>query len=641
MLTQILTFLIFFAVVGCILYGRRLIRTEKVDAVFGNPERALGGTHWVIVGSSFLLLIWLYYSWDIAKGFYPKSANELCQVAKVNDSLLGLKYQFPIEEREFKSTSQIKKENKNLRIIQSEIQNSEELSSQQKTILTSYIRKTNQLIPLLTNEDLLENETKQKIDDITGKINLLTENFKKPDYPFETEQELNKRLEDVNKEGGWGITKVDAGSGSIENTLEVPLVPATYRGLKFHTAAQELNLISDEFFKLRNHNPQFKSKIKELKDEIKSYRKDLNDNEEVASTYAKNIIKIARRIEFASIYPPNALDKMQAAIIKFENAQIDAQGGLRLIDIFLFPAGTIVASGPSCSEQGSGRWLPKPSDTFNKFILMSKPSVGYKDIPLLWIQMVDVSKMIGFILPDWIADILPGEYPVHTKDGIVKQNFKGGVLKIVTGDFNLLKVPVPYGHIWDSFLRVFLGLVFGILIGVPLGLFMGLNRFAKGFFDPLIELYRPVPPLAWAPLIISVLGIDNTGKVFLLFMVSLSIMIISARAGASGTQLSKIHAAHSLGASKKQILRHVIFPNSLPEILTGIRVAVGMCWGTLVAAEFLAGTTGIGFVENVAKKYFQYEVIWITIFIMGMLGLLFDITLRKIIDKTIPWRGKG
>ena len=640
MLTQIVTFLIFFAVVGCILYGRRLIRTEKVDAVFGNPERARGGTHWVIVGSSFLLLVWLYYSWDIAKGFYPKSANELCQVAKVNDSLLGLKYQFPIEEREFKSTSQIKKENKNLQQILEEIQTSDELNSQQKTILTSYVNKTSQLIPLLTNEDLLEIETKQKIDDITGKINLLTENFKKPDYPFETEQEYSERQRAVGEEGGWGIVKVSAGTGSIENTIEVPLIPATDRGLKFHTAAQELNLISDEFFKLRNHNPEFKNHIKELKEEIKSYRKDL-DSEDLSSNFAKNIVKIARRIEFASIYPPKALDEMQNAIIKFDVAQKDAQGGLRLIDIFLFPAGTIVASGPSCSEQGSGRWLPKPSDTFNKFILMLKPSVGYKDIPLLWIDMVDVSKMIGFLLPDWIADILPGDYPVHNKEGIVKQNLKGYVLKIVTGDFELFKVPVPYGHIWDSFLRVFLGLVFGILIGVPLGLFMGLNRFAKGFFDPLIELYRPVPPLAWAPLIISVLGIDNTGKVFLLFMVSLSIMIISARAGASGTQLSKIHAAHSLGASKKQILRYVIFPNSLPEILTGIRVAVGMCWGTLVAAEFLAGTTGIGFVENVAKKYFQYEVIWITIFIMGMLGLLFDITLRKIIDKTIPWRGKG
>ena len=266
MLTQIVTFLIFVAVIGCILYGRKLIKTEKVDAVFGNPERALGGTHWVIVGSSFLLLVWLYYSWDIAKGFYPKSANELCQVAKVNDSLLGLKYQFPIEEREFKSTSQIKKENKNLNLILNEIQNSQEIDNQQKTVLAGFIKKTNQLIPLLTNEDLIENETKQRIKDITGKINLLTENFKKPDYPFETEQELNERLKAVSEEGGWGIVKVQSGTGSIENTMEVPLIPATDRGLKFHAAAQELNLISDEFFKLRNHNPQFKNQIKQLKD---------------------------------------------------------------------------------------------------------------------------------------------------------------------------------------------------------------------------------------------------------------------------------------------------------------------------------------------------------------------------------------
>ena len=641
MLTQFATILIFVAIIGCILYGRRLIKTEKVDAVFGNPERAKGGTHWIVVGSSAILLVWLYYSWDIAKGFYPKSANELCQVAKINESLMGLKYQFPIEEREFKSTSIIKIENKNLKNTANEIQNSNDLNDQQKKILIGFIDKTTQLIPLLTNNNLMEMDTKIKIKEMTEEIKILSSNFKKKDYPFESEEEKNERLKAVLEQGGWGITTVRTGTGSIENTLEVPLVPGTNRGLKFHAAAAELKVISDKFFKLRNHNSYFKTSIKELKNEIKAYRKSLDDSDEIASTYAKNIVKIARRIEFASIYPPTALNEMKDAIIEFDNLQKSEQGGLRLIDILLFPAGTIVASGPSCSEQGSGRWLPKPSDTFNKFILMSKPSVGYKNIPLLWIEMVDVSSMIGFILPDWIADVLPGEYPVHTKDGIVKENFKSKVLKLVTGDFKLFKVPVPYGHIWDSFLRVFLGLVFGIIIGVPLGLFMGLNRFAKGFFDPLIELYRPVPPLAWAPLIISVLGIDNTGKVFLLFMVSLSIMIISARAGASGTQLSKIHAAHSLGASKKQILRHVIFPNSLPEILTGIRVAVGMCWGTLVAAEFLAGTTGIGFVENVAKKYFQYEVIWITIFIMGMLGLLFDITLRKIIDKTIPWRGKG
>ena len=99
MITGIFIFLLIFAVIGSVLYGRRLIKTEKIDSVFGNPERAKGGIHWVVVGSSFLLLSWLYYSWDIAKSFYPKSANELCQVAKVNESLLSLKYLFPIVER--------------------------------------------------------------------------------------------------------------------------------------------------------------------------------------------------------------------------------------------------------------------------------------------------------------------------------------------------------------------------------------------------------------------------------------------------------------------------------------------------------------------------------------------------------------
>ena len=636
MFTQIITFLIFFAVIGCILYGRKLIKTEKIDAVFGNPERAKGGIHWVIVGSSFLLLTWLYYSWDIAKAFYPKSANELCQVGKVNDSLLSLKYLFPIEERQLKSTFVIKSENKNIKKLSNEIKNTANLGSEDKNKLLNFLEKTKKTIPLLTSEKLLENENKIKIEEITNKINQLTRDFRKTNYPEETAAEESKRIEDAKKEGKWG-----ASGTAVEQTIEIPIIPKSKKGLKFDAAAKELKIISDNFFELRNHNSRYKTAIKEIKDGIKRYRSELDDVQEIESALAKDVLKIARRIEYASIFPPGTLNAMEKSIIEFDNVQKKEQGSLRFVDIFLFPAGTIVSSGPSCSEQGSGRWLPKPSDTLNKFALLLKPSVGFKNIPLIWYEMMDVSKIVGFILPDWIADIIPGKYPVHSEDGSVKPNFKSKVLNIATGEFKLFKIPIPMGHIWDSFLRVFLGLVLGIIFGVPLGLFMGLNRFAKGFFDPLIELYRPVPPLAWAPLIISVLGIDNVGKVFLLFMVSLSIMIISARAGASGTQLSKIHASHSLGASRWQILRYVIFPNSLPEILTGVRVAVGMCWGTLVAAEFLAGTTGIGFVENVAKKYFQYEVIWITIFVMGMLGLLFDVTLRKIIDKTIPWRGKG
>ena len=631
MITGILTFLIIFAVIGSILYGQRLIKTEKSDAVFGNPERAKGGVHWVIVGSSFLLLSWLYYSWDIAKAFYPKSANELCQVAKVNESLLSLKYLFPIEERQHKSTALIKRENINIQNKILIIQNSPDLKAQDKELFVNLLNKTKRTIPLLTDERLLETETKIKIKDLTTRISWLTEDFQKVSYPpIKSIEEENKRIEALKKQLGWGATG-----------MEVPPLPESKRGLKFHTAAQELNEISDEFFALRNHNPEYLRLLEEIRKEIKEYKDSLDDSQELEMTFIKEIKKLGQRIEYESVFPPNALDEMEKSIREFDVVQKNEQGNLIYIDMFLFPAGTIVASGPTCAEDGPGRWLPKPSDTFRIFGDLLKPSIGFKMIPMIWYEMMGVNRIVGFILPDWIADIMPGKYPVHSADGTVKPNFKSKVLDVVTGEFEAFKIPVPTGHIWDSFLRVFLGLTLGIILGVPLGLFMGLNRFAKGFFDPLVELYRPVPPLAWAPLVITVFGIDNLGKVFLLFMVSFSIMIISARAGASGTQLSKIHAAHSLGASRWQILREVIFPNSLPEILTGVRVAVGMCWGTLVAAEFLAGTSGIGFVENVARKYMQYEVIWITIFVMGMLGLLFDVTIRKIIDKTIPWRGKG
>ena len=628
MITGFITFFTIFAVVGAILYGRKLIKTEKTDAVFGNPERAKGGMHWVVVGSSFLLLSWLYYSWDIAKSFYPKSANELCQVAKVNESLLSLKYLFPIVERQHKSTAIIKRENINIEDKIILIQNDPNLKDQDKKIFVNILRDTKLMIPSLTDERYLEDDTKNIINELTIRLNHLTENFPKDSYPNLTEEEENEINEGLKKQLGWGATG-----------MEVPPLPESKRGLKFHAAAAELNSISDEFFEMRNHNPEYLRQAEAIFGEIKEYMDGLGDGREL--DYIKDIKKLVRRIEYASIFPPKTLDELENAIRAFDKVQNNEQGNLRTIDIILFPAGTIVASGPQCSEAGPGRWLPKPSDTFRIFGEMLKPSVGYKMIPMLWYEMMGVNRIVGFILPDWIADIMPGKYPVHNQDGTVDPNFKSRMLDIVTGEFEAFKIPVPTGHIWDSFLRVFLGLSLGIIFGVPLGLFMGLNRFAKGFFDPMVELYRPVPPLAWAPLIITVFGIDNVGKVFLLFMVSFSIMIISARAGASGTQLSKIHAAHSLGASRWQIIREVIFPNSLPEILTGIRVAVGMCWGTLVAAEFLAGTTGIGFVENVARKYMQYEVIWITIFVMGMLGLLFDLTIRKIIDKTIPWRGKG
>ena len=180
---------------------------------------------------------------------------------------------------------------------------------------------------------------------------------------------------------------------------------------------------------------QYAVALENLKNEIKEFRSQFDDSNEITSSFAKDILKIARRIEYASIFPPQTLIEMQASIVNFDSLQKKEQGGLKWVDFFLFPSGTIMSSGPSCTEQGSGRWLPKPSDTLNKFALMLNPNVGFKQIPLIWYEMMDVGKIIGFILPDWIADILPGQYPVHNEKGEIKPNFKSKVLNVVTGEF--------------------------------------------------------------------------------------------------------------------------------------------------------------------------------------------------------------
>ena len=628
MLTGLFIILLIIILIATIVYGKRLIKIEKIDAVFGNPERSKGGYHWIIAGSCSILLLWFYFSWDVARSFFPNSANELCQVAKVRDSLVSIKYVFPIEQKTLKSSDFIKRENRNIELLNNQIKQSS-IANKDKDKLIFLLVETQSLIKILSDEKYLNPEIKNKVLGVANQIDSLSKNIQNKNYPQFDSLSSEEKIA-IKKQGFWG-----------ETGAEVPFYPNTKFGLKFDAASKELNKIVEQFFLIKNNSEVFEKKSKELDSVIENYRDTLAESQEVETQFAREVSKIYGRVTRSNIFPANVLDPVEQSVVRFEEVQKKEQGSLKIIDTLLFPGGTVVASGQTCSEQGSGRWLPKPTDTLKEFLHLLDPNQGYKNVPLFWYEMMGINKVVDFMLPDWIADLVPGKYPVHNNEGKVISNFKSNILDIVTGNFELFSIPVPSGHIWDSFLRVFLGLTLGILCGVPLGLFMGLSRFAAGYFDPLIELYRPVPPLAWAPLIITVFGIDNSGKIFLLFIVSFAIMVISARAGASGTQLSKIHAAHSLGASHWQILKEVIFPNSLPEILTGIRVAIGVCWGTLVAAEFLAGTTGIGFVENVARKYMQYEVIWITIFVMGLLGLLFDIGMRKIINKTIPWRGKG
>nr|WP_235000639.1 ABC transporter permease subunit [Pseudooctadecabacter jejudonensis] len=196
-------------------------------------------------------------------------------------------------------------------------------------------------------------------------------------------------------------------------------------------------------------------------------------------------------------------------------------------------------------------------------------------------------------------------------------------------------------HLGFSLFRVVVGFLLGAIVGIPLGYAMGLSNWFRGWFDPIVEFMRPVPPLALIPLVIIWFGIGEVGKIFLLFLAALWIMAIAARSGVSGVRITKVHAAYSLGASKWQILRHVIIPNSLPEIFTGARVAMGVCWGTVVAAELVAAEEGIGKMITTASKFQSTDIILLGVIIIGIVGFGIDMLMRMAERKLVPWKGKG
>jgi taurine transport system permease protein len=196
-------------------------------------------------------------------------------------------------------------------------------------------------------------------------------------------------------------------------------------------------------------------------------------------------------------------------------------------------------------------------------------------------------------------------------------------------------------HLGFSLWRVVVGFLLGAIVGIPLGYAMGLSNWFRGWFDPIVEFMRPVPPLALIPLVIIWAGIGEEGKVVLLFLAALWIMAIAARSGVSGVRITKIHAAYSLGASKIQILRHVIIPNSLPEIFTGARVAMGVCWGTVVAAELVAAEKGVGKMIVAAAKFQNTDVVIMGIVLIGLIGFAIDVGIRMLEKYLVPWKGKG
>jgi taurine transport system permease protein len=229
----------------------------------------------------------------------------------------------------------------------------------------------------------------------------------------------------------------------------------------------------------------------------------------------------------------------------------------------------------------------------------------------------------------WIRDIF-----LPTPEKILKSFADAWVGDIQGGR------PLPE-HFWASLWRVFAAFLLAVVTAIPAGIAMGVSRIARGILDPPIEFYRPLPPLAYLPLIVIWFGIDETAKIVLIFLACFAPLAMSARAGVRGVMIEQINAAYSMGASRWQVIWHVIVPGAMPEIFTGMRIAIGFGWTTLVAAEMVAATEGLGQMVLNASNFLRTDVVIMGIVVIGVVAYLFDLLMRYVERLVVPWKGKA
>ncbi|HED3064500.1 TPA: taurine ABC transporter permease TauC [Kluyvera ascorbata] len=212
----------------------------------------------------------------------------------------------------------------------------------------------------------------------------------------------------------------------------------------------------------------------------------------------------------------------------------------------------------------------------------------------------------------------------------------------------LLTIASPQGfmdatlwqHLAASLGRIVVALLAATLIGIPVGIAMGLSPTVRGILDPLIELYRPVPPLAYLPLMVIWFGIGEISKILLIYLAIFAPVAMSTLAGVKSAQQVRIRAAQSLGANRAQVLWLVILPGALPEILTGLRIGLGVGWSTLVAAELIAATRGLGFMVQSAGEFLATDVVLAGIAVIAIIAFSLELGLRALQRRLTPWHGE-
>ena len=257
----------------------------------------------------------------------------------------------------------------------------------------------------------------------------------------------------------------------------------------------------------------------------------------------------------------------------------------------------------------AGSWL-------RSYLLRLLPVAMIAFIVIIWIVASDLHLVSPLAVPSPAA--VWREWHLLVTIGYAGQSFSSDVLL--------------------SVMRIGIGFFGALVIGVPVGIFMATNQWIYRTIDPILQFVRPVPPLAYIPLLVVWFGIGESSKVILIILGTIPIIIISTAAGVSQIPDQRIRVAKCLGATRTQILRHVVLPSVLPAIFTGMRVGIGVAWTCLVAAEMIAASAGLGWLIQDAGQELQVSIIFIGIIAIGVLGYAMELVIRALEHVVVPWR---
>ena len=229
-------------------------------------------------------------------------------------------------------------------------------------------------------------------------------------------------------------------------------------------------------------------------------------------------------------------------------------------------------------------------------------------------------------------------WELSTRIGLIDPIFLPAPSDVFQRAVRTLENGTLVANVLASTRRVMIGFLMSVAVSVPLGLVLGSSRRACAVFDPIISLLRPLPSMSWIPLSLLWFGITETQKYSIVFMGTIAPALLYVIDATRNVDKVLIQAARNMGASHYQVMRHVILPASLSQIIIGFKIILGLAWTCVISAELIAAKEGLGFMIMNGKEFFQTDTVVLGMVMISLTVLIIDALLRRIEKRVLAWK---